>query len=57
MKKKLLQQQLYLHTTKREKRGIFVFTTAALLSAIIHYNYNDVCVLQDDQHANCVLFE
>ena len=43
MKKKLLQQQLYLHTTKREKRGIFVFTTAALLSAIIHYNYNDVC--------------
>ena len=48
MKKNLLQQQLYLHTTKREKRGIFVFTTAALLSAII---------LQDDQHANCVLFE
>ena len=33
-KKNLLQQQLYLHTTKREKRGIFVFTTAALLSAI-----------------------
>ena len=40
----------YTYIPQREKRrGIFVFTTTALLyPAIIQHYYNDVCVLQGD---------